>query len=213
MKHARRDYARIQDPEKQIPEDEPVFLLRAQDKVAAATVLAWAELNDAAGGDDQLSKIAREHAFEMRRWTPKKVADFPRKRRVAAEGLTVTGVALESRGEDLYVLLDLIDGRTVAVIREYAPLDGQTIGHHITALGLEYAANGNGEYAQAQKEYKKPLSDEPSTLQKIKNEQMSRRDKLAEAFRRAKRLGGRGEDELFAACELFFSPLDTKLGD
>jgi hypothetical protein len=31
MKHAREDYNRIQDPANLIPEDEPVFLLRAQD--------------------------------------------------------------------------------------------------------------------------------------------------------------------------------------
>jgi hypothetical protein len=32
MKHARKDYNRIQDPEEKIGRDEPVFLLRAQDK-------------------------------------------------------------------------------------------------------------------------------------------------------------------------------------
>lgn len=32
MKHARADYDRIQDPAGKIGEDEPVFLLRAQDK-------------------------------------------------------------------------------------------------------------------------------------------------------------------------------------
>lgn len=30
MIHARPDYNRIQDPENKIPEDEPVFLLRAK---------------------------------------------------------------------------------------------------------------------------------------------------------------------------------------
>lgn len=32
MKHARSDYDRIQDPQGLIPDGEPVFLLRAQDK-------------------------------------------------------------------------------------------------------------------------------------------------------------------------------------
>lgn len=44
MKHAREDYNRIQDPEHKIPEDEPVFLLRGQDKVAASAVRYWAVL-------------------------------------------------------------------------------------------------------------------------------------------------------------------------
>lgn len=35
MKHARPDYDRIQDPAGIIPEDEPVFLLRGQDRYAA----------------------------------------------------------------------------------------------------------------------------------------------------------------------------------
>lgn len=33
MKHARQDYDRIQDPSNKIPEHEPVFLLRGQDKL------------------------------------------------------------------------------------------------------------------------------------------------------------------------------------
>lgn len=33
MKHAREDYNRIQDPEGKIPEDEPVMLFRAKDKL------------------------------------------------------------------------------------------------------------------------------------------------------------------------------------
>jgi hypothetical protein len=49
MIHARADYNRIQDPANKIPQDEPVFLLRGQDKVAAATVRVWAVLNDEAG--------------------------------------------------------------------------------------------------------------------------------------------------------------------
>ena len=41
MKHAREDYNRIQDPAGKIPENEPVFLLRGQDKFAPATLEFW----------------------------------------------------------------------------------------------------------------------------------------------------------------------------
>lgn len=42
MKHAREDYNRIQDPAGLIPEDEPVFLLRGQDRFAPELVMDWA---------------------------------------------------------------------------------------------------------------------------------------------------------------------------
>lgn len=46
MIHARSDYqARIQDSANKIPDDEPVFLLRAQDATAAATIRYWAKEN------------------------------------------------------------------------------------------------------------------------------------------------------------------------
>lgn len=73
MKHARPDYDRIQDPINQIPKDEPVFLLRAQDETAAATVRFWASLNSQ--GDPQAVELARRHARLMDAWPKKKVAD------------------------------------------------------------------------------------------------------------------------------------------
>ena len=57
MFHARKDYNRIQDPENKIPEDEPVFLLRAQDIVAAEVVRYWAYLHTARGGDEVVMRI------------------------------------------------------------------------------------------------------------------------------------------------------------
>ena len=50
MKHARSDYDRIQDPSRIIPEDEPVFLLRAQDISAPAAVEKWADEHLRHGG-------------------------------------------------------------------------------------------------------------------------------------------------------------------
>ena len=80
MKHARKDYNRIQDPAGLIPEDEPVFLLRAQDKSAPATLRIWADLNMEHGGDPALSVLAVQWAEKMERWQGKhgsKAADAP----------------------------------------------------------------------------------------------------------------------------------------
>lgn len=68
MIHAREDYNRIQDPAGKIGENEPVFLIRAQDKSAPAAVEAWAKLNDANDGDPKASEKARTHAQAMRVW-------------------------------------------------------------------------------------------------------------------------------------------------
>lgn len=75
MKHARSDYNNA-NLDLHIPDDEPVFLIRAQDVVAADAVRAWADLNDAAGGDPKLSRLAREHATLMDQWPKKKHADL-----------------------------------------------------------------------------------------------------------------------------------------
>ena len=76
MKHAREDYNRIQDPEEKIPEDEPVFLIRAQDQVSGDAVRAWAYLNEKAGGDTNLTESARRQATLMDEWPKKKKADL-----------------------------------------------------------------------------------------------------------------------------------------
>lgn len=76
MKHAREDYNRIQDPAGLIPDDEPVFLLRAQDKMASTVVRHWADCNTLNGGDLELSRLARAHADLMDAWPKKKAADL-----------------------------------------------------------------------------------------------------------------------------------------
>ena len=68
MIHARDDYNRIQDPAGKIADDEPVFLIRAKDKVSAAAVRAWAELHKAAGGDPMISQNAYDQADQMDEW-------------------------------------------------------------------------------------------------------------------------------------------------
>lgn len=69
MKHARPDYDRIQDPEHIIPEDEPVFLLRAQDKFAVAAVRHYADSiaadTLAPSASQDISKLARQWADTM----------------------------------------------------------------------------------------------------------------------------------------------------
>lgn len=76
MLHAREDYNRIQDPENKIPEDEPVFLIRAQDKVGADAVRAWASFAEAVGASFEIVRIAREHADKMEAWYIHKTPDL-----------------------------------------------------------------------------------------------------------------------------------------
>ena len=76
MKHARTDYDRIQDPSGKIPDDEPVFLLRGQDKHAAAAVRMYAALVEAASGDRQIIEACRRQADRMDAWRPKQTPDM-----------------------------------------------------------------------------------------------------------------------------------------
>ncbi len=78
MKHARKDYnERIQDSANLIPEDEPVFLIRAQDHIGADAVRAWAHLHQINGGSDTAYALAMRHAALMEQWPKKKAADVP----------------------------------------------------------------------------------------------------------------------------------------
>ena len=60
-----------------IPRDEPVFLIRGQDAVGAATVRAWADLAERQGASSDIVEIARAHAVRMDSWPKKKTADMP----------------------------------------------------------------------------------------------------------------------------------------
>lgn len=92
MLHARPDYqTRIQDSENKIPAEEAVFLLRAQDSLAADTVRYWVKRAKAQlSADRKASKgapipneaarkkaivLAEAHAFRMDDWPKKKPAD------------------------------------------------------------------------------------------------------------------------------------------
>ena len=81
MKHAREDYQkRVQDSANLIPEDEPVFLLRAQDKLAPEVVEYWADIAEQEGASENIVKAARAHVELMQKWQEKngsKIPDMP----------------------------------------------------------------------------------------------------------------------------------------
>lgn len=80
MKHARKDYARIQDPAGLIPEEEPVFLIRGQDLVAPKVLRFYAAHAAGAGASDELVLLVLGHAREMERWQrlcARKTPDLP----------------------------------------------------------------------------------------------------------------------------------------
>lgn len=77
MRHSRPDYNRIQDPDELIPEDEPVFLLRAQDVTSPTVVRYWAEQAEQAGADAETVQAAREWADEMETWQRDRGAKVP----------------------------------------------------------------------------------------------------------------------------------------
>lgn len=81
MLHARKDYQeRIQDSANLIPEDEPVFLIRAQDIVGPDVVDRWADWAVEEGAKENIVRAARTHAEAMRKWQSEhgsKVPDMP----------------------------------------------------------------------------------------------------------------------------------------
>jgi hypothetical protein len=76
MLHARSDYQDLEALDKKIPRKEPVFLIRAQDLVAADVVRYWAQRNAELGGSAELTKVAIRHAAAMDKWPVKKLADL-----------------------------------------------------------------------------------------------------------------------------------------
>lgn len=89
MKHARQDYAHIQDPTGKIPAGEPVFLLRGQDVCAPVAIEAWAEEADMHGASREMTDKALEHAKAMRLWqksNASKTPDMPQEGQPATGG-------------------------------------------------------------------------------------------------------------------------------
>jgi hypothetical protein len=80
MIHARSDYRQIQDPSGKIPADEPVFLIRAQDRVGPDIVDLWAQYAADVGAAPDIIIKAQKHAQKMRDWQREhgcKVPDLP----------------------------------------------------------------------------------------------------------------------------------------
>lgn len=78
MIHARKDYTkRIDDNAGLIPFNEPVFLIRGQDKLGAETLRFYADRLKANGGDPKIISSVRRHATRMEKWPVKKFADLP----------------------------------------------------------------------------------------------------------------------------------------
>lgn len=77
MKHARDDYNRIQDPAGLIPADEPVFLLRGQDRWAPLLVALYGWIVRLSGGDKEIARRSFAQARAMRRWPVSKRPDMP----------------------------------------------------------------------------------------------------------------------------------------
>ena len=78
MLHGRADYERIQDPLNQIPMNEPVFLLRAQDRTAVEVIECWIKANEVLeDADQQLIEGMKTHLQRVKDWSPKKTADGP----------------------------------------------------------------------------------------------------------------------------------------
>jgi len=83
MKHARKDYDRIQDPAGLIPKDEPVFLLRGQDKFAPQLLRDWAHNLLGSNGDPVMAEMVFQQALAMEDWQMihvSKIPDLPEER-------------------------------------------------------------------------------------------------------------------------------------
>lgn len=69
MRFGRSDYdKRIIDKDNRIPEDEPVFLLRANDRLSPRLLLQWAMELRLLGGDPAMAENAENHAQKMIQW-------------------------------------------------------------------------------------------------------------------------------------------------
>lgn len=77
MKHAREDYNRIQDPAGLIPEDEPVLLVRAQDKHFGLVARFYQLLVKMDDGDQRIIDAIESHLPLADAWPVKKSPDMP----------------------------------------------------------------------------------------------------------------------------------------
>jgi hypothetical protein len=74
-KQEREAAARDEGPLGKAADDEPVFVLRAQDRFASSRVRDWAFLCRGAGVSEVKIKEALELSYAMDRWPTKKIPD------------------------------------------------------------------------------------------------------------------------------------------
>lgn len=60
-----------------LPRDEPLFILRAQDRFADEIVDLWADRAELAGSPPEMVAEARGLAEKMRRWSPRRIPGRP----------------------------------------------------------------------------------------------------------------------------------------
>lgn len=72
----RRSYNLIGTEDDPIPENEPVFILRAQDQHSLLTVLFYALIVETLGHDPKLAAEVRAHADLFRTWPIRKRPDL-----------------------------------------------------------------------------------------------------------------------------------------
>ena len=78
MLHAREDYnKRIQDNENKIPEDEPVFLVRAQDPSMISILETWIWRSRKLHVDDEMIKLVEDHKEKVIKWQKEKKIKIP----------------------------------------------------------------------------------------------------------------------------------------
>lgn len=117
MRTTKPKYAPIDATVAGIPAEEPVFLLRAQDQHAVATLRHYADRVQAAGGDPNLVSATRQSITEFAAWPVKKAPDL-----YAAEVATGTETAAAPQGvsivEPVATLLAASAGELVGETRD-----------------------------------------------------------------------------------------------
>ena len=68
----------LEEEAPKIPDDEPVFLIRAQDKAAVATLDAWIHEANKAGATMDILRLVAEHRDRMAAWPTRKIPDLPK---------------------------------------------------------------------------------------------------------------------------------------
>lgn len=163
MKHSRPDYNRIQDPLGRIPRDEPVFLLRGQDQLAADVVRYYAS-TALVFGLEQVYRDALEQSRRMAEWPVKKLPDIPDVHIMLLEEIPQV-VLMKTQAEALMCFLERIrdflemepNDLTMTAL-EYAAKEKETIGE-LKGLVRQHIENLRLHVVQAEERERKQVGD------------------------------------------------------